>query len=88
MGIKHTRRREYRGTELDGNVFDWIVEECERIRYWDGQETRAPKPRVPALRSLRGNDVHHTASPRLNLHKSSSNAPGEHTFEISKARKL
>lgn len=87
MGIKSVRRREYRGPELDGNVFEWLIEESERIRYWSGRETREPIPYRPPLKSLRGNYQGHTVL-RLDADESSADRPRENTFEISKARKL
>jgi hypothetical protein len=87
MGIQSVRRREY-DPEKHGNVFDWLVEESERIRYWSkrGIETQAPKP-APILRSLRSKDSRHSAHV-FQPQEPGLQAPRENTFEISKARKL
>lgn len=86
--MKAVRRREYRGPELDGNIFDWLVEETERIRYWGAHRpTQDPIPPV-SLRSLRGNNLHHAARAILNAQEPRPHSPRENTFEITKARKL
>ena len=88
MGIKQVRRREYRGQEIDGNVFDWLVEECERIRYWGGRETRDPIPPRSTFRSLRSSNPHHASRVLLQANEPGLKTSGENTFEIAKARKL
>lgn len=88
MGIHNTRRRDYRGQDEDGNVFAWIVEECERIRHWDQakrERVRIPARRPPDLFRL---NPHNSAGPLLNPNVPCPDAPGKNTFEIAKARKL
>lgn len=88
MGIKEVRRREYRGQEVDGNVFDWLVEECERIRYWGGRETKDPIPPRSTFRSLHSRNPHDASRRLLEPNEPGLQATRENTFEIAKARKL
>lgn len=84
-----TQRREY-NAEIHGNVFEWIREECERQRYWQGRRDApmaAPRPLV-AARSLRDRNNSGYTVPAFQPQEPRPNAPGKHVFEISKARKL
>lgn len=85
--MKAVRRREYRGPELDGNVFDWIIEEAERIRYWGRErETKAPIPDRTV--SLSGHDLNYAVRQIHKPYEPGAQAPGEDSFEVAKAWKL
>ena len=59
MGITVTRR-EYDPSK--GNIFEWIVEEVERLRYWSGEDLDLPVSRR-AVRKL--DKMNHHAAPFL-----------------------
>lgn len=85
--MKEVRRRDY-NPDAHGNVFDFIVEECERIRYWGGHETKDPIPaRDSAWRSLSRHQPGR-AVPLLHTQITCPENPRQDVFEISQARKL
>lgn len=79
------KRREYDASK-DGNVFDWLLEECERQRHWHKVKREPVKPK-PVLQSLRGFN-NRNASHCLKLDKSGPDEAPKHVFEVSQARKL
>lgn len=87
MGIKEIRRRDY-SPDAHGNIFDFVVEESERIRYWQGQETQDPLPaRNAPWRSL----SRHKPGRSVTLLHTQITCPEntrQDVFEISQARKL
>jgi len=85
-----TQRREY-NPESGENRFQWIVEECERQRHWQGRrDAPVAKPVPTPLRSLRGfnGNNHRDAALLPKGQESGLNTPSKYVFEISKARKL
>lgn len=85
MRAKKVQCREY-NPESHGNIFDFIVEESERIRYWGGKVERDLPPR-PAWRSLDRDNPHGPAS-LLKLQEPGSDDARKDVFEIAQARKL
>jgi len=69
------------------NPFDWIVTEVERIRYWDASRHDPQPASKPTLKSLKGFDSRNALLTGQGQ-KSGFDTPGEHTFEVSQARKL
>lgn len=85
--MKEVRRRDY-NPDQHGNVFDFIVEEVERIRYWGGHETKDPiPPQAPHWLSLTRHKPGR-AAPLLNSQVACPKDAGQNVFEITKARKL
>lgn len=83
-----TQRREY-DAEVHGNIFEWIRDECERQRYWQGRSDKPVAKPVPVtLRSLRDRNHSRNAIARLQPQEARPKTPGENVFEVSKARKL
>lgn len=80
-------RQEY-DAERHGNIFDFVVAESTRLRYWlNPDNTRQPKSPEPTLKSLRGSHGGH-ASLVEKLQKAGAYKSAEDVFEVAKARKL
>lgn len=78
-------RQEY-NPELHGNVFDFIVQESRRLRFW--QRPQEPElVRRPQMQSLRGNNGRN-ALYRFQANEPSANKTSENVFELAGARKL
>lgn len=89
MGIKEIRRRDY-NPDAHGNIFDFVVEESERIRYWQGQETQDAIPardQPSSWLSLTRHKPGRTAT-LLNPQVPRPDHASQNVFEISQARKL
>lgn len=89
MGTKEelSKAQEY-DPERHGNVFDFIVTECRRLRYWNttGKEPAKALP-PPTFKELKGFHGRHAVLVHQ-AYEPSADSPGKYTFEISKARKL
>lgn len=78
-------RQEY-NPEKHGNVFDWIVGESRRLRYWQRPQEVPPPQRAP-LRLLHG---HYSGNSLYRLQPDVAGADKalENVFELASARKL
>lgn len=80
-------RREY--TPDQGNIYEWLVEECERLRHWSKRgPIRAYEQPIPRLRSLRSSFNAGHVPNLLQPKEASAQSAGEDPFKVSQRRKL